>query len=215
VLRQGVFLALFGILGTGGSASGQTKISDNPQLIVSVYNDAGIPASVLLRAQQEVVKVFRAAGVQVEWTGPRISVDSAVSGVPRELAVRIVPRSRNLSAEIFGVAFLAPDGGGKQADVFYDNVATFSRESARNSGVVLGCVMAHELGHLVLGSNAHSTVGLMRPRWDSEELKKMSIGQLRFEPSQTMQVRSRLEQAAVNRPSTVLRAEVSSKFPVR
>ena len=35
--------------------------------------------------------------------------------------------------------------------------------------VVLGPVLAHELGHLLLGPNSHSEKGIMRLRWQPED----------------------------------------------
>ena len=40
--------------------------------------------------------------------------------------------------------------------------------------------MAHELGHLFLGSNAHSRQGIMCPSWHVDELHRPSMGALLF-----------------------------------
>jgi hypothetical protein len=49
---------------------------------------------------------------------------------------------------------------------------------------VLGHVMAHELGHLLLGSNAHSRQGIMCPNWHAGELRLASMGGLLFSEEQ-------------------------------
>ena len=36
--------------------------------------------------------------------------------------------------------------------------------------MLLGTVIAHELGHLLLSTNSHSTFGLMRANWSGKEL---------------------------------------------
>jgi len=204
---------LLGIVGASSMAVSQDKTNGQPQLIVFVYNDARVPESVLARAERETSRVFRDAGVSIEW-GNRCDVrgveriESVLKTTVPTLRVRIVPHSRDLSDDVFGVAFLGADGVGQQADVFYDNVAALSKQTFRSSGEVLAYVMAHELGHLVLGSNSHAPIGLMRRRWDSEDLKKMSMGQLRFESRQTAQVRSRAENT--NRPTSMLRAATSN-----
>jgi hypothetical protein len=200
-------------MAAGPIAVGQEEANGGSQLIVFVYNDAGVPEAALQRAEQETSKIFWYAGVRIEWGGHGGSkgveaVDSARDNTILTLAVRIVSHSRNLSDDVFGVAFLGADGIGQQADVFYDNVALLSKQSSRNSGEVLGNVMAHELGHLVLGSNSHAPIGLMKRHWASEDLKKMSMGQLRFEAGQTVQVRNRLEKT--NRSTAVLRAATAN-----
>ena len=40
--------------------------------------------------------------------------------------------------------------------------------------------MAHERGHLFLGSNAHSRQGIMCPSWHVDELHRASMGALLF-----------------------------------
>ena len=37
--------------------------------------------------------------------------------------------------------------------------------------VILGHAAAHEIGHLLLGSNSHSPFGLMRARWSGQDLQ--------------------------------------------
>ena len=46
--------------------------------------------------------------------------------------------------------------------------------------MILGCVMAHELGHLLLGSNSHSDKGIMLPRWEVNQVRQLMMGTLLF-----------------------------------
>lgn len=217
MLRVRTFLVFLGVLGSSFYASAQKGISGNPQLVVCVYNDAGIPAPVMERAQREVAKIFRSTGVGLEWscqaaiTGPGALRLAPAPAARSMLVVRVVPRARNLSGEVFGIAFLGPDGFGQQADVFYDDVASLSKHSVRNSGLILGAVMAHELGHLVLGCNSHAASGLMKAHWDSEELKKMSMGQLRFEPGQALKVQAWTWQRPTTKIDSTLRAAMEPR----
>jgi hypothetical protein len=57
---------------------------------------------------------------------------------------------------------------------------------------VLGHVMAHELGHLLLGSNAHAEIGIMRPRWFGQQLRAVERGALFFSPEQALLMRNGL-----------------------
>jgi len=40
-----------------------------------------------------------------------------------------------------------------------------------DEGELLGRAMAHEVGHLLLGTREHAAAGLMRGKWTSRELK--------------------------------------------
>ncbi|PYY15245.1 MAG: hypothetical protein DMG60_18205 [Acidobacteria bacterium] len=57
---------------------------------------------------------------------------------------------------------------------------------------VLGHVIAHEIGHLLLGLNSHSTSGIMRGLWEEEELKAVERGRLLFTSQQSRLMRQKL-----------------------
>ena len=78
--------------------------------------------------------------------------------------MRIVPHASKSSDGIFGVAFLTAEGTGSYCDVFYDSVEELDRDW-HVGGTSIGDVMAHELGHLMLGSNAHSGRSIVYPSW--------------------------------------------------
>ena len=52
--------------------------------------------------------------------------------------------------------------------------------------------MAHELGHLLLGANAHSKWGLMRARWTREDLVAADRGELSFSNSERIRIHNAL-----------------------
>ena len=110
--------------------------------------------------------------------------------------MRIAPRSASSAGEVFGVAFLSDEGTGCYSDVFYDR----ARELHANWNVgladILGNVMAHELGHLLLGSNSHSGAGIMRAHWQGEELHRLSRGSLWFTSEQASHMRGKLNGAS-------------------
>lgn len=55
--------------------------------------------------------------------------------------------------------------------------------------------MAHELGHLLLGTNSHSVNGLMRAHWDWENLQAAQRGELLFLRPEAAQIRNRFRNA--------------------
>jgi len=71
-------------------------------------------------------------------------------------------------SDIFGSALQpANDGFGVIADVYADRVRELA--GGREAEVVLGRVITHELGHLLLGKNAHSAAGIMRAGWHAQD----------------------------------------------
>ena len=45
----------------------ETRTDERPPLVVTVYNDAGVSATVLVQAEQEAAKIFDRAGLDVIW----------------------------------------------------------------------------------------------------------------------------------------------------
>lgn len=52
---------------------------------------------------------------------------------------------------------------------------------------MLGFVMAHEIGHVLLAGRGHSHVGLMKPRLDPDVLRTGLIG---FTPQERREIRT-------------------------
>ncbi len=198
MLRVSKGLAVFCMLGWALSGWAEEAPRGNPHLTVFVSNDAGASDHVIAEAERDATRIFQRAGVDVDWVhclraGAR-DENPGCGGqtVMMDLAVRIVPHARTLPPEIFGVSFLA-DGRGAYADVFLDPIQRLREVDQHVSlAAILGDVMAHELGHLLLGSNAHSREGIMQPHWEGQQLRGIAMGQMRFTAEQAERMRSRI-----------------------
>jgi hypothetical protein len=162
----------------------------NPQFTVSVYNDARVPALVLESAERRAASIFAHSSLDVAWldcTHPENDIALACNRMdaPGHLALRVISHAfKPMRNVVFGVSFLSSSGAGKYADVFWDRAEDLHAVSDLDLAGILGSVMAHEIGHLLLGSNAHAVSGIMRPRWEGEELRRIVMGTLLFNPQQ-------------------------------
>jgi hypothetical protein len=177
--------------------SAKPDISSFPVLHVSVYNDASISSASLDQAELYASRIFLQAGVQVVWLRcpqAEFSVGCSEAVYPTHLHVRILNASRSLNSSAVGLSFLSADGEGCYADLFYAPVADLHNTTGIPSHVILGHALAHELGHLLLGTNSHSSKGLMRARWDIRNLEDAERGKLVFSAAQSLRITSRLAQ---------------------
>jgi hypothetical protein len=165
----------------------EAAAQEHPQVTVVVYNDAGIPAGVIESAKKTAERIYRDAGVAIMWRDHRAPATGAT-----ELFVRIVRRSLNLPGEDFGIAFVGDDGEGVQADIFYSSIEQLTNNTSASAAQVMGHVMAHELGHLLLGMNSHSSFGIMQAHWTEQQLRLMSKGILKFDKRQSRAIWARL-----------------------
>jgi hypothetical protein len=76
------------------------------------------------------------------------------------------------------------------AIVFYDRVQRLSQVRQSEPAPILGAAMAHEIGHLMLGSEQHSPTGMMRETWLSSDLSAASQGLLCFSTGEAALMRA-------------------------
>jgi hypothetical protein len=60
--------------------------------------------------------------------------------------------------------------------------------------VLLGHLMAHEMGHLLLGAGSHSVSGLMRAHWQQHELELVRQRTLAFTSGQVESIRAQAQE---------------------
>jgi hypothetical protein len=213
LLSAGLFIVF-----SNTAVSAKNLAQESPDMAISVFDDSGISAEILKQAEEVSSHVFREAGIHVDWVNCS-PADEAPSGkaacrraIPQHFHLHIVRRSLNLRDPILGISYLASDGTGFQADIFYEGIEKLRHETFVDPAIILGHVAAHEIGHLLLGTNSHSPRGIMRAHWKMEELARANKGLLLFTKSQSHRMTEKLCVAMARREwpsasSTELSAE--------
>lgn len=169
---------------------------DRPGITVLVHNSTTLSAEIVKEAESETARIFRSAGIAITWVncfaGGEKEVCRQTLG-PRQVVLHIVPTGKTSSDLVFGLAFLDDRGSGKYSDVFLDRIEEACRQSGMNLSRLLGTIAAHELGHLLLGSRAHSYAGVMTAVWKEKTLRYESMGLLLFTAEQSSLMRARIE----------------------
>ena len=153
-------------------------------LTLVIYNYAHVGEGVLTQAENTTSDIFRRAGVQLVWRdGFAYAAErrNAVTPAPEDPATLVVKLQPESEAVRYGVRSVC--GG-----IAFDSGAIiFVRgfDSTR-----LGCIMSHEIGHILLGQNAHSLVGIMRGTLLEEDWTQAEQGRLGFTRSQSKQIRT-------------------------
>lgn len=181
-------------------------------LTVRIYDYADVPPTVLQPAVREARRVFSRAGVEVRWAvcaGPsrQKSEDCLRVATSLDLRIRILPKSMGWPGRHpFGAAVVPSGRGlGVLASVFWNRVKACAVRRDAPTGLLLGHVVAHEVGHLLLGPDSHHAGGasgdLMAAAWD-RELALASRAGLRFreDEARRMQAQIRRRAAAALRP---------------
>jgi len=54
-------------------------------------------------------------------------------------------------------------------------------------------MIAHEIGHLLLGPNSHSPSGIMQARWEAEQVQQLLKGALVFDKRQAARIQEEVQ----------------------
>jgi hypothetical protein len=214
----GVILALGTAAGQTVRMFGDTQAVDSNQpetraaeselgISVAVYNYAAVPESTLVKAEAETHRIFAKAGIKIAWRdcdilGKRVECPSRDhSSLAADMALRILPSPmvKRLGAgdREGGLALPCPVGETVcHADIFYERAEDLARGGCADLWQILAFLAAHELGHLLLGSDSHSPGGIMRPRWDPLDCEEAAQGQVTFTPRQAEQLRAELRKGS-------------------
>jgi len=181
-------------------------VSTPPTISLAVQDDAGVPSEWLRQAKEELERIYREIEVKIVWWDPgRPESQGNGAIVPQNLLTIAIRRNstslqNTLPDNTIGIASGTASERGRVAYVFYGQTEQFT---PLVRGRYLGHFMAHELGHLLLPLYSHSATGLMRGRWNREDLERAQHGLLRFTPEQATLIRSRATELAAgvtNRP---------------
>jgi len=175
---------------------------------ISVYDDANVRTELLAAAEVQVRRIFQQAGIETLWgncSQGAENIQSAGCHVVGStyLVLKILPRAMGAQVrdrtDVLGTATLDGKGVGYYGYAFYDRIQPMA-EDRRLAHALLGHVLAHEIGHLLLRSNFHPVSGIMSGRWTGEELRRLSEGAMFFAPHESKVMRDRLSSVAL-RPS--------------
>ena len=169
-------------------------------LVVRIYDNAGVLANERSRAVSHADSILSRADIDVEWVNcpaRRFGRASSACRVPparTELVVRLMNApGRDLAGaswRTLGYSVIdTTTGRGTLATLYIDRVTRLASGARMDRATVLGRAIAHEVGHLILGSNEHSETGLMREIWTEQQLAGGKPQDWLFLPSQSEQMR--------------------------
>jgi len=163
--------------------------ADWDPLPVKLFNDARVRHDALDRAKGDAAWLLETVCVNVTWVPcPVVSRSNLrpcrAPARAIELHILFLPATNDFTAESMGIA-MPHFGSGDHSGVFWSRVRqTAARNGVIDSSDLLGTVMAHEIGHLLLHSTTHSSEGVMRADFRPADLKKAGQRQLKFTPEQ-------------------------------
>jgi hypothetical protein len=174
-------IALTGLSRTASAALPERSIA----ITIHVHNYAGVAPTTLADTEQVATEIFHEAGVETRWVDIVSTRDNTQVGstyypalTSADIQLSILPSAMSDRLGIpDNVIGLAPGTEAQIVYVFDSKVETvfWMLLRAQHNGrldrpvsraQILGHVIAHELGHLLLNLNGHSAHGIMRGEMD-------------------------------------------------
>ena len=158
----------------------------------------------LLDAEAVAAKVLASDGFRVRWQDGDLPArsKSATGGdtihpAAETMDIRLVystPPGKKPSALAEALPFAQR---GVRVTVFFDRVAALAGHDPLFTPRILGHVLAHEIGHVLRGTDLHSETGVMKAHWDGADYCTMRAKGLKFAREDAAAMSSYLTQVQV------------------
>jgi hypothetical protein len=181
-------------------------VDPKPDLAITVlvFNFRQVQSTTLAKAEEESGRILALAGVHVTWRDCPTGNDPCQKGQGRVffLAIKAGPVQNEFLDTVSGYALLPHH----LAIVHYDYLPRIPRgkRGINETAMVLGCVITHELGHLLLGEREHSIAGIMQEHWGVAQIQRALESQLSFLPEEAVLMRADPPLGDTNSTSTLV-----------
>jgi hypothetical protein len=156
------------LMACGDAYAAQTEAGT---VVLHVTDYAHVQPTEMALAQEHASRVYANAGVRLVWTdgcAAAANPDGArhldVVVLSAAMAERYNPPPRT-----FGQASPVT----KRALIFYGRAIVHAIESHSDPALLLGLVLAHEVGHMLLPAPSHASSGVMRADWDGRKIVRI------------------------------------------
>jgi hypothetical protein len=190
-------MLLVGMAGVIALTGVRARAADSAAFQVAMTIDTGLADTARAALVHEVEAIWRDAGVRLIWVDAgdaalRVSVGrrSLASRHDGSWVVGELRRSENgqavATASVTRAELVLRAAGSSRSHVLPDAVVQ------HRLGTVLGRAVAHEIGHYLLDSGAHTTHGLMRAAFQPRDFTDLRSGSFELDDESQRRIHERL-----------------------
>jgi hypothetical protein len=183
-------------------------LKSDPAITIRVYNFAQVSARSLIEAEKETTSIFQEVGINPLWVDCPLTHEESSNYPECQQAIGLMDFHLRIFSQqmaerygkrftTFGFSVPCPDDGrGCVSNVFLHRVEELAKRTGATLPGLMGHVIAHEIGHLLLGLTQHGPTGIMRAYWDREDLRRAALGHLVFTRDEANAIRNRVARRA-------------------
>ena len=158
---------VFGVL--TGRTDAAAESLDSLSVHVLVLDRIGVEADTLRQAQEEARRIFKASGISLAWQLRGQKPPAAPFVIKLVIIVSNPIGETDKSPNMLAIAPGSKEARGTVAWLFYHRIVDLGQLLRLGVSQLLGHVMAHEMGHLLLPYGSHAASGIMRAGWDTRQ----------------------------------------------
>ena len=176
--------------------AGAKQGDNDPTIVILVLNVNEVPAATLTFAEGRASRILSRAHVHLRWRQGHRALAVTGTGLtcaaPDVSVIEMAFEDPNSPGELQGALGYAKPFAkdGVRMVIFYRRLSEDQRDPS-----VLGHIMAHEIGHMLLGTLEHDQSGVMKASWNEREIAGMLSGRvLVFSPAEADRIANRVAQ---------------------
>ena len=175
---------------TADLGDGRLPHPEQLKIALLIYDFAHVDPALLQTGKNVTSEIFRNAGVETMWLDCQVSQECDANDDRPQFRLEILLSAKGVSNDN-PLGFAIPCAKTNKTCVsyiLYTPINLLALENGTSPGRILGHVMAHEIGHALLGPNAHSVSGIMQNRLRALDMERI----LCFTPYQSQSLRGEL-----------------------
>ncbi len=185
-IASGAISAFFSLGATTCSCFAHPLATNGIRILI--YDQAGVPNDTLNEAKRMASSVFHEAAIQLLWHNGENS-----PAAEADYILRIHCCFDLLKTGLHNRTVAFAPAGGRHITVFWDRIRTEAAAGSHPEALMLGYVIAHELGHLLLPPHYHSPYGIMKSRLNYNDWSEVRrLGNLFFSEKEASQMQAAL-----------------------
>ena len=142
---------------------------------LSMTPETWIDNFVRTAAAGQTVRMFAAIGVRLDWNPRKPETpDNTI-----RIQVRFIG---DIAGHPGAMAFSNPFDPAPVVTVMYDRIVAVTKNNSSWRVPLLAHALSHEIGHLLMRTDAHSPDGVMKSHWEREDYGRMAYRPLPFLP---------------------------------
>jgi hypothetical protein len=166
------------------------------QLTICMPMNPELDFKMVASAQVHASRIFRAIGLKLRWKGfcsaAELQTPHAVIGIQWEAQAPLSAPPR-----VRAVAYPFRHAG-TRITLYQNRLTALLHPHDSFAAAFLGHILAHEIGHVLLGHPDHAPEGLMKPVWRAEDVTDLRRRAMRFTDGETAQILRKLDPAPVD-----------------